>query len=97
VLLHPDDALNVLYPGRTSIEFSYHRATLAIYNLPCNGRSNVLHHALRGYGMKFIGLLNNSSIDIHLYTDKEINEEVALHLRARRDKIIEQIEKNTCR
>jgi len=92
VLLKPDDALNVLYPGSNSIAYAFHRATLAIYKLPCNSESIALQYALKGNGLKFIGRSTRSHLDIYIYTNKEINEEVALEIRSKRDKILDRID-----
>ena|ERR1700722_3794715 len=90
VLLHPDDALIVLYPGRNSIEYTFHKAVRAAYTIPYGGE--VLNYAPKGMGIRFIGNPSDSYFDIYLYTDKEINEEVGIELRGKRDKILDRID-----
>src|SRR5260221_7396457 len=79
VLLRPDDTLIVLYPGRSSIEYTFHKAIRATYTIPYGG--DIFHYALKGMGIHFIGNSSASYFDIYMYTNQEINEEVGLELR----------------
>jgi len=93
VLLSPDDALEVLYPGKNQIEFAFHKATLAIYTLPYTGASDALHYSTKGNGFEFTGSSSGSNLEVYLYTNKEITEEIALEIRSKRDKILDRIDK----
>jgi len=90
VLLHPDDALIVLYPGRNSIEYTFHKAMRAAYIIPYGG--DVFHYALKGQGIRFIGSSSDSFFDIYIYTNKEINEAVGREIRNERDRILDKID-----
>jgi len=92
VLLHPDDALEILYPRRNSIDYTYHKVSKIIYSIPISGYSTALEYSTLGNDTKFMGDLTHDSLIIYLYTDKEINEELGSQMRVFRDRILDKID-----
>ncbi|WP_413667540.1 hypothetical protein ACEN9X_24025 [Mucilaginibacter sp. Mucisp86] len=93
VLMSPEDVLEIIYPGRTSIEYSNVLATKISYQFSLNPSTDILTYGIEGSKISFLGKYSKNSLVINIYTDKEIDETIAIEIKAKRDKIISSIEK----
>ncbi len=94
ILMSPDDVLEILYPGKNSIEAYNVIATKITYQFPLKSYTGILSHGIEGSRIPILGNYFNNSLVINVYTDKEINEAVALEIKNKRDKVISSIEKS---
>lgn len=92
VVLSPDDALNVLFPGKNMIEYSYFNVSKIVYSIPYYTMPDSLLYGVKGNAVKFMGDIDNSEIHIFFYTQEEITAELGEELQSKRNKILDKIE-----
>jgi len=93
VVLDPDQAMELLFPGTTSIEVTNFKAFQAIYSVPISDLSD-FSHGIPGESIQFYGTVSHRSIDFYEFTDKEIDKSVGESLRSKLNAKLDRIESN---
>lgn len=92
VIIHPDLALEILFPGANSIAYQSFNAIQVIYEIPISGAMNGMFYGVKGSGFNLPGKGNSNSITLYEFTQSDITKEVGDEMKSKRDKKLDKIQ-----
>jgi hypothetical protein len=90
--LTPEDALELLFPGRSQIANEMFEATQVIYNVPVSGNMNALDLSKNGGSniISFFGSTNGTAIQLYFFTPT-LNQESGKIIKEKKDELLGRI------